>query len=154
MNGYVIETMLPDGPHWYAGIRTQVKDGVTIQGPEWSPYWEDRKRFNFAQAEITFNTVCQSIAGAKIIDIDKALRKDAWRMVDEIKGHYSIRAKYLSVGMIVIISGYISKMEVLKKTGKRIILLPHTGVGNQTEIGSNSNTWVTVVGKKKREGAK
>jgi hypothetical protein len=146
---HVIEMMMPDGPHWYAGIRTNEKDGKTVQGPEWSPYWEDRKVFNREQAVVTYNTICHSLPGASVIEEDYALKADAWKLVSPTE--YLIRVKYLSKDLLVMLPGHMTVCRVTNSMKSAVSFIDK--YGNRHTINKKAKTWIRVVGKAgKKEG--
>lgn len=159
MELFVIETIMPDGPHWYGGVRRMQKDNTIVQGPEWSPYWEDRKELNKEQADFTFEAVCKKMSGCKIVPVGEALSKDAWILYGD-KGAYMIRAKYMAVGQIIDVPGRSGFYKVMERTEKEIRLCRSTesgdlrgAGGDQLYIGVNSNKFVTVIGVVRRDTA-
>lgn len=138
---FVIETLLPDGPHWYAGIRKQ----ATIQGPEWTPYFEDRLEFpNKQLAVITFNTVCSKQEGAHIVTVGESM-KDHSRWAN--KGAYYMRARYLTMGMQVGVANMPGVWRVISisKRGKRTLTAP--GIDHKIYFTDKSTQWVKILGK-------
>lgn len=153
MNLFVIETMMPDGPHWYSGIRSVEKDGAVVRGPEWSPYWEDRKELNKQQADVTYELVCKQMGGCYITSIDDARKKDAWKTVDKNPNHWQFRAKYLRKGLIVRLPGYTGQYRVVNKDHAEFTLVACNvngsmsgNGGNTFYIGINNEKLVTVIG--------
>lgn len=152
---YVIETMMVDGPHWYGGIRKKEKDTAVIQGPEWSPYWEDARKMDKVEAELIFATVCKNMAGCRLIPESEANKKDAWEFTShEGNPAFMIRAKYMSKGQIVKLPGYGSQYRVVAKdTVEFRLQLCHKN-GNLSSndmvfIGVNAEKRVTVIGEKR-----
>lgn len=145
---YVIEVLLPDGPHWYGGVKTVEKDGAMISGIIWTPYKEDRMIMNETLSNITFNTVCQNTKGAKILPLESANDKDA--RVHVGGEQYEIRAKYLSVNLIVIIPGHgETKYVVSNKDEKEFVLRNIDGKNTKVYLGVNSEKRIRVVGERK-----
>jgi len=144
---YVIETMLNDGPHWFSGIRRIEKDGAVITGPEWTPYWEDARKYSDShEAEYVLQTDLKGgMEAAKVMPIEKAMSDDARHFKSE-DGSYSIRAKYLTPGLKVFIPGFTTMMTVREIKNGKIILNNEAGNNPQT-IGSESRMRVIVVGK-------
>jgi hypothetical protein len=115
MLSFVLETLLPDGPHWYEGYkRITAPKGAVIEGPQWTPYWEDAYKFdNTEHANAELEKVSGSVKGAYVCATEDALWKDAWIQVDEL--HYMIRAKYMQVGNRVLMAGHSHPFQVIKK---------------------------------------
>lgn len=140
---FVIETMMPDGPHWYCGIQEVKKDGQMIRGGQWSPFWEDRKVFNYIQALTTFETVCKSLEGAHILLETNARYIDS--RVMQVDG-YIMRAKYLSKGQVFKRNGYMSAFVVRDITSGKIKTVYKDSPGQKAAyIGVKSNEWVLIL---------
>lgn len=159
MNLFVIETTMPDGVYWYGGIRKQQrtteKGTGLIVGAEWSPYWEDRKEFNFEQANLTFTAVCASMPGCKIVQVNDANKREAWKTVNGNPNAWEFRAKYLSIGLIIKMPGYTGYYRVTARNHKEFTLARCQANGNTTSmggdvmyIGVNSEKTVIVTGQK------
>lgn len=112
---FVLETVLPDGPHWYEGYkRITAPNGGVIEGPQWTPYWEDAHRFtDRGHAESELKKVSGSVKGAYICSLTEALWKDAWILIDD--DHVMIRAKYMQVGSTVMMAGHGQTFKVITK---------------------------------------
>lgn len=155
MEKFVLETILPDGPHWYGGIRKQQKGEALIQGAEWSPYWEDRREMDQVEANLVINTACAQMPGAKIVHVMDARSADTWKWTGGSK--YEMRAKFLSVNLMVKMPGYTKTFVVVATTEVSFILqaLKHNGsehlTGTTIELGKDCEKYVTIVGKKKVE---
>ena len=146
---YVIEVMLPDGPHWYGGIREVTRNGAVVRGIEWTPYMTDRMVFNKALAEVTFNTVCQNTKGAAVTPVSTAKNEDT--RTHKGGERFEMRAKYLQVDDIVIVPGIsTSPLLVTKRDDKHITLVYESSKSRKdaVQIGVNSDKWVIVTGKK------
>lgn len=143
---YVIETMLPDGPHWYAGIRVVRKNDKEISSPEWTPYFEDRKVFEFVDLGLVIaSTVCSSMDGATVIPEGAALKDESrWHN----NGRYYMRAKYLSKGMQVGVANTAGEFTVILVSHKYIMLKQGE---RKVKIPKNSPIWVEIIGKRKTE---
>jgi hypothetical protein len=154
---YVIETVMPDGPHWYGGIRKQQKGEALVQGPEWSPYWEDRKEFNEQQAAVTFAAICKQMPGCRIVPVNESMRRDAWKFIQGRETPaWTMRAKYMTVGAVVQLPGRLGDWKVVDRDEKHFklkLLRAGTGYADGNEpatIGVRSNQIVTVVGQSVR----
>jgi hypothetical protein len=138
---FVIETMTPEGPHWYEGWKQQRKGEHVIQGLQWTPYWEDVFLFEHIEtAEIELEKVSRNMPGAKIVPMEKANKQDRWILIAD--NMISIRAKYLKVGQHVTVSGY-NSVYLVAERGKDNFKLTSNG-RNTIYIGVNSNKRVFV----------
>jgi len=146
---------MPDGPHWYGGIRKQQKDTAVVQGPEWSPYWEDARKMDKAEANLILATICKSMPGCELVQESDAKKDDGWELVEhEGQQAFRIRAKYMSKGQIVKMPGYASRYRVVSRNEKEFTLHLCDKRGKLTSadliyIGVNSDKRVVVVGEKK-----
>lgn len=153
---YVLQTILPDGPHWYAGVRQVVKNGKLIQGPEWSPYWEDRKEMSNLEAGICMTSVCKGVDGIQLLLASEALYKDTWKHLGG--NEVMMRAKYLQKGMKILRTGVFYIVRNINKT--HIVTYPESvckggkaNGGVPQKIGKKSDEWINVIFEKKKEVA-
>jgi hypothetical protein len=144
---YVIETMTPEGPHWYEGWNRKEKQGHVIQGFQWTPYFDDAYIFpDYDQVQAEFNKVSSGMSGAKIVPEKNALKQDSWVFIDELT--YCIRAKYMKEGQRVLVSGYQSSFKVIKRGRCQFRLLAEAGYYIQIGVNSNKKVFVTLKPKK------
>lgn len=153
----VIETLLPDGPHWFSGIQRVERNGALIVGPQWSPYWEDRKELDDTQAAIVFEAIGSKMEGAKIVHVSDAMSKDSRTFLGEKDG-FTMRAKYLSKGLHVKIPGHGEIVFRVREVRNNVFIMGSLMKdGNSSThpvtVGRNSSAIVTVVGKQKEVDA-
>jgi hypothetical protein len=140
---YVIEATMPDGPHWYGGVKSVEKGGHVISGILWTPYKEDREIMNNELATIVFNTVCSNTKGVKIVTLQEASDKDARIILG--RDTYEMRAKYLQPGMRLTIPGHgVTEYTVEYRDDKQITLYAHGDKNRKTFLGINSDKRVRV----------
>lgn len=140
---YVIETILPDGPHWYAGLKKQQQGNVVIIGPLWSPYYEDKHLFtDKASAQTCIDINCQKMPGCYAVKESKALRKDSRRTSDG-NAMFHIRAKYLTRGNVIRWKGNLLWVHSRSESG---IYTRRTNQDNPGPVISpDNNEWVEVI---------
>lgn len=147
---YVLETLLPDGPHWFAGIRRTEKEGKIIEGPEWSPYWEDRKEMAQPLAVTTLAVMFKNAEDIKVVSINEALKRESRTLCKD--GTVKVRLGYVQKGWTIL------RLTVFylvhKITDKSIVIVPVSAtnglkmIGGATqEVGKNSKEWVHWVPK-------
>lgn len=143
---YVIETLTPEGPHWYAGIQVKVIPGTVIAGAQWSPYWGDRKQYEEkAEAEHILSEACKKLEGAYVVHVEDSLKADGrWSN----SGNFYMKAKYLSVNMQFAIAN--KKGTFTVKSITKAYIRAESDLGEKAEFGKDAkaSVWVKLVGKK------
>lgn len=141
---YVIETMMPDGPHWYGGIRFKSKSGQTIAGGEWTPYYADAKLYSTkAEAKRIHKKVLQKTEGVQIVKSN--LSTYAFDSRWEHDGCYFMRAKYATAGLLISFKDVDGVFQVEKLTPDEIFLKHE---GKTFSISRATETWVKIEGKR------
>lgn len=140
---YVIETMTPEGPHWYEGWNRKQKGEAVIQGFQWTPYFTDAFLFEHLEyAESELAKVTKDMPGAKIVPEEKALKHEGWELIDEYT--YAIRAKYMKVGQRILISGYASGFKVIERGKDQFRLLAYAGYHIRIGVNSMKKVFVSL----------
>jgi hypothetical protein len=144
VNKKCLQIILPDGPHWYAGIATKKGElngqVASITAPLWSPYWDEVVIFDVDKdADIAAKAL--NMAGIQAVYTHDALYSDSR---ERIEGGYKMRAKYLQRGMRVTIPGSVSQMFVWRIDNRYIHLKHVQGNGPRKSIGKKSDRFVIV----------
>lgn len=101
---YVIEQMLPDGPHWYAGIRkrepiTTPKGTAVLEGPLWSPYWADAMFYDSKEgATDALMPLLKQNPTAAVLSTDKANNHESRELYTPIPDTCIMRFRFLQRG--------------------------------------------------------
>lgn len=148
----VLQTVLPDGPHWYAGVRemTNKNDSGTvgvIRGAIWSPYFTDAQLFaNIDVAVAVSEALGGDRRGIEVVTSDKAMYRDGRSRTGD---GYKMRLKYLQHGMRCRLIGYSgSEFQVVRKSD-RLIYLKNTSYNRSDLVvrSVNSKEIVEVIEK-------
>lgn len=144
---YVIETILPDGPHWYAGIQEKRMGGQSVKGPLWSPFFVDAKPFDTKEgaAHAIENYIKDTGQACYIVDEGAALQKDSrvTLPVDTpFNPLYAIRQKYVQPGWYIRSGG--TEFEVVS-VGEKEIIFQSAGSKFRKSVSRRSNQFVHVI---------